>query len=116
MELNPAKENTEAASVTASQTLDANGKLNPLVLAAEPEFGDAKVAGRIFGFCRAHLYNLATAGKIRSACIRRPGAFRGRRLYDLASIRAFLEASIDPPSSIPEPVPSVRPTTSNPLA
>jgi len=59
------------------------------------EYADAKGAKQIFGFSRAHLYNLIKEGKIRSSCIRRPGAFRGRRLFDCASIRAFLEKNIE---------------------
>ena len=55
-----------------------------------PEFTDHKGAKVIFGFSRAHLYNLTKEGKIRSVCIRKPGAIRGRRLFDCESIRAFL--------------------------
>ena len=62
---------------------------------AGPEFCDAKLARRIFGFSRAHLYNLTAEGKIRSACIRRPGAFRGRRLWCCQSIREFLRANME---------------------
>lgn len=60
-----------------------------------PEFVDAKGARQIFGLSRAPLYNLITAGKIRSCCIRRPGAFRGRRLFDCESIRSFLRANME---------------------
>ena len=35
-----------------------------------PEFTDSKGAKVIFGFSRAHLYNLTKEGKIRSVCIR----------------------------------------------
>lgn len=62
---------------------------------AGPEFVDAKGARRIFGFSRAHLYNLTAEGKVRSACIRRPGAFRGRRLWCCQSIRDFLRANME---------------------
>jgi hypothetical protein len=62
---------------------------------AGPEFCDAKLARLIFGFSRAHLYNLTAEGKIRSACIRRPGAFRGRRLWCCQSIRDFLRANME---------------------
>jgi hypothetical protein len=44
----------------------------------------------MFGLSRAHLYSLVAEGKIRSVCLRREGATRGRRLFDCASIRAFL--------------------------
>jgi hypothetical protein len=43
------------------------------------------------GFSRAKLYELAGAGKIRSVSIREPGQVRGCRLFNLASILAFIE-------------------------
>ena len=60
-----------------------------------PEFVDAKGARQLFALSRAHLYILTGAGHIRSCCIRRPGAFRGRRLFDCASIRAFLQKNME---------------------
>ena len=49
---------------------------------------------RIFGISRAHLYRLAADGLVRSACIKRQYAMRGRRLWHIPSIRAFLESHI----------------------
>ena len=43
------------------------------------------------GFSRAKLYELAAAGSIRSTSIREPGQLRGTRLFNLASILAFIE-------------------------
>jgi hypothetical protein len=43
------------------------------------------------GFSRAKLYELAGAGAIRSVSIREPGQMRGTRLFNLASILAFIE-------------------------
>ena len=60
-----------------------------------PEFADAKGVRRCFGLSRSHLYQLSTAGKIRSLSIRRIGAVRGRRLFDCESIRAFLNSCVD---------------------
>lgn len=57
---------------------------------ATPEFVDAKGARILFGLSRSHLYDLEARGLIRSACLRKPGAIRGRRLFCCASIRAFL--------------------------
>ncbi len=62
---------------------------------AEPEFVDAKGARQIFGLSKSHLYDLSAHGLIRSACLRKPGAIRGRRLFCCASIRALLEACMD---------------------
>ena len=57
----------------------------------EPEFADHKGVRLLFGLSRAHAYALAKEGKIRSVSIRKPGALRGKRLFQCASIRAFLK-------------------------
>ncbi len=59
-------------------------------VSSQPEFADYKGVRALYGLSRAHAYLLAAEGKIRSVCIRREGATRGRRLFDCASIRAFL--------------------------
>jgi hypothetical protein len=43
------------------------------------------------GFSRAKLYELAGADDILSVSIRKPGQVRGTRLFNLASILAFIE-------------------------
>jgi hypothetical protein len=43
------------------------------------------------GFSRAKLYELAGTGAIRSVSIRSPGQIKGTRLFNLASILAFIE-------------------------
>lgn len=43
------------------------------------------------GFSRAKLYSLAGEGKIRSVSIREPNQTKGTRLFNLASILAFIE-------------------------
>lgn len=45
------------------------------------------------GFCRAKLYLEAGKGNIRSTSIREPGQVKGTRLFNLASILAFIEKS-----------------------
>lgn len=45
------------------------------------------------GLTRAAFYQLADAGKIKTACIRKPGAIRGNRLFHLGSVLAFLDAT-----------------------
>ena len=64
------------------------------VISSLPEFVDHKGLRALFGLSRAHAYILVDEGKIRSVCIRRPGALRGRRLFDCASIRAFLNSNV----------------------
>jgi hypothetical protein len=70
-------------------------KLEKMEEAGSPEFVDAKGARRVFGLSRAHLYELIKAGAVRSCCIRRPGAFRGRRLFCCRSLREFLAAHME---------------------
>ena len=60
-----------------------------------PEFVDHKGLHATFGLSRAHAYILASQGAIRSVSLRKPGATRGRRLFECASVRAFLNANID---------------------
>lgn len=60
-----------------------------------PEFCDSKAAHGLTGLSRAHLYALFAEGKIKSACIRKPGAVRGKRLWHLGSISAFLNSQME---------------------
>lgn len=49
----------------------------------------------ITGLSRPHIYNLISLGLIRSACLRQPGAVRGRRLIYLPSLLAYLDKMAD---------------------
>jgi hypothetical protein len=62
---------------------------------SSPEFVDHKGLRALFGLSRAHAYLLAGEGRIRSVCIRRPGAVRGKRLFCCQSIRAFFAKCVD---------------------
>jgi hypothetical protein len=62
---------------------------------AAPEFGDSKVAKKMYCLSRAHLYRLGAEGKIKSACLRQRGSTRGRRLWYLPSIREYLLANME---------------------
>ena len=64
-------------------------------ISVRPEFCDGKQLRQLFGLTRSHAYLLAAEGKIRSVSIRKPGAFRGKRLFDCASVRAFLSKHTD---------------------
>jgi hypothetical protein len=71
------------------------GKIEAAGVTSSPEFVDHKGLRSLFGLSRAHAYLLAGEGKIRSVCIRRPGAIRGKRLFCCQSIRAFLASCVD---------------------
>jgi hypothetical protein len=49
----------------------------------------------VTGLSRPHVYQLIDAGLIRSACLRKPGAIRGRRLIYLPSVLAYLNKCAD---------------------
>ena len=65
----------------------------PPSVSALPEFADHRTARALFGLSRSYLYNLASERKIRSVSLRKPGALKGRRLFDCASIRKFLQSA-----------------------
>jgi hypothetical protein len=58
----------------------------------DPEWGDEKTIFRLFGITRTPLFNLRKAGKIRSISTAHGGATYGKRLFNVQSVRDFLEA------------------------
>ena len=75
---------TQAPTVAALQSV-----------AAGPEFADHRMVTAMFSFSRAHTYRLWEAGLIKSVNLRIPGKLRGRRLFDVASIRALMFNNAD---------------------
>jgi hypothetical protein len=60
-----------------------------------PEFaGHAKIRD-LFDISRTHLHRLHTEGRIRSVSLRERGKTRGRRLYDVQSVREYLTANME---------------------
>jgi hypothetical protein len=57
-----------------------------------PQYADSKGLARITGLTRAHAYLLFSEGKIDAVCIRRPGSTRGKRLWHIPSVLAFLHS------------------------
>src|SRR5437588_540541 len=60
-----------------------------------PEFLDIDGVRDFFGLKQSFVYRLLAENKIRAVSIRQRGKARGRRLFDAASIRAFLNSNID---------------------
>ena len=60
-----------------------------------PEFVDAEGLYALFGVRRTHAYELIKRRQIRSVSLRAPGRLRGRRLFDVASVRAYLLSQVD---------------------
>jgi hypothetical protein len=63
----------------------------------EPEFAGHKEIKLLFGLSRTHLFRLAKEGVIRSVNLRDRGKLKGRRLYQVASVRGLLLRSIETP-------------------
>ena len=60
-----------------------------------PEFGRIPDVTRLYGLRRGFIYGLIHDGKIKSVCLRKPGAKTGCRLIHLQSVRDFLTAHLD---------------------
>jgi hypothetical protein len=60
----------------------------------DPEFLDATQLQCRFGIKRSLAYVLMADGKIRGVSLRRRGSLKGKRLFDVASVRAFLHSQM----------------------
>ena len=60
----------------------------------EPEFCRTADCRNLFGLSRTFAYQLINAGKIKSVCLRKPGARTGIRLLHVASIRDYLNSEM----------------------
>ena len=52
-----------------------------------------------FGISRTKLYQLAKAGKIRSVALTEPGQTKATRLFDPASVNAYIESFLEEPNN-----------------
>ena len=73
---------TTIAPVAASPTNDA-------------EFVDAPGLQSRFGIKRSLAYTLMAEGAIRGVSLRRHGQLKGKRLFDVASVRAYLHSQME---------------------
>jgi hypothetical protein len=60
-----------------------------------PEFLDVDQVRGYFGLKQSLLYRLLAEDKIRAVSIRQRGKTRGRRLFDVDSIRRYLNSQVD---------------------
>jgi hypothetical protein len=60
------------------------------VAGQDPEFLDAAGLQSRFGIKRSLAYSLLADDSIKGVSLRRRGRLRGKRLFDVASVRAFL--------------------------
>jgi hypothetical protein len=57
-----------------------------------PEFLDCKGLQHRFGISRSLAYELIQRNAIRSVSLKKRGALRGKRLFDVASVRLYLNS------------------------
>lgn len=67
-----------------------------------PEFARAGGIQQLFGIKRGSLYNLVAAGKIRSSLVMGRGRKSGMRLFDVESVRAYIQSQSQTPAEIRE--------------
>ena len=65
------------------------------VAGQDPEFLDAKGVEARFSIRRSLLYELHNGGWIKSVSLRRKGQVRGKRLFSVDSVRAFLREQMN---------------------
>lgn len=56
------------------------------------EWARVNVAAKRFSISRSSLYELLSAGKIKSRCLRKEGNSRGSRLINVESLRCYIES------------------------
>ena len=72
--------------LTTTPLSDAAAKASQL----DPEFCDVRGLDRLFGIKRSLGYTLLAEGLIESVSLRRRGQIRGKRLFNVDSVRAYL--------------------------
>jgi hypothetical protein len=60
-----------------------------------PEFGSTEDVRRCFGIKKGTLYNLHKQRKVRGKVLRVTGDFKGVRIWDMSSVRAFIDSQSD---------------------
>jgi len=61
----------------------------------DPEFVDCQWLQAGWGIRRSLAYQLLADGKIRGVSLRRAGRVRGKRLFDVSSVRRFLHEQME---------------------
>jgi hypothetical protein len=61
----------------------------------KPEFGTSDDVRKYFGIKKGTLYNLHKCGKVRGKVLRVTGEFKGVRIWDMGSVRAFIHSQSD---------------------
>lgn len=64
----------------------------------KPEYVDSKGLRAVYGVSRSLGYALIKEGKVKSVCLRKRGASRGKRLWVADSVREYLNSCVDEPA------------------
>ena len=86
--------NTNNAEGETAQTIAPAHATPAYVAGQDPEFVDAPGLQFRFGIKRSLAYVLLDAGLIRGASLRRKGQLRGKRLFNVASVRDYLNSQM----------------------
>ncbi len=62
----------------------------------DPEFVDCRGLEAGWGIKRSLAYQLLADGAIRGVSLRRRGQLKGKRLFDVASVRSYLKSRMEP--------------------
>ena len=65
------------------------------VVSPNTEYTDFHGVNELFGLRRSTAYHLVNEGVIRSVSLKGPNEKRGKRLFDVQSIREFLRSRMD---------------------
>jgi hypothetical protein len=76
---------------TIAPISDASARVSQI----EPEFVDCRGLESLFGIRRSLAYQLLADGVIRGVSLRRLGQVRGKRLFAVDSVRAFLNGQME---------------------
>jgi len=83
---------TNNAADNPAQTTIATVHASP---AQDAEFVDAPGLQRLFSIKRSLAYTLMADGKIKGVSLRRKGSLKGKRLFAVDSVRAFLRSQME---------------------
>ena len=89
---------TPTKAVEGQKTID-TVKAQP-AQCANPEFVDSHGLYARFGIKRTLAYNLLGTGEIKGVSLRRRGQTRGKRLFVVDSVRAYLTAAMETAGNI----------------
>jgi hypothetical protein len=86
---------TQNAAGNPAQTTIAPVSVAQASATQDPEFVDAPGLQARFGIKRSLAYVLLAEGAIKGVSLRRRGSLKGKRLFDVASVRAYLRAQME---------------------